>query len=77
MPRLKGFSDEDYTLAQEIDQAVGVTLGTSIPSRVCDAAEKWALTKMRKRAKKLWDAGHRDHAIALYNTCDLLQNGEL
>ena len=77
MPRRKGFSNEDYELAQNVDRALGLKLGTAIPSKVCDAAEEWALFKLRKRAKRLWDAGHEQHAVALYNTCDLLQSGEL
>jgi len=77
MPRRQGFRAEDYELAQDIDRAVGVTLGTSIPSRVCDVAEKWALAKLRKRAKKLWDAGHYEHSRSLYNFCALLEAGEV
>lgn len=77
MPRRKGFSNEDYELAQDIDRALNLELGTAIPSKVCDAAETWALFKIRKRAKQLWDAGQEIQAAALFNACALLESGEL
>lgn len=77
MPRRRGFKNEDYELAQAIDQVAGVPLGTSVPSESCDAAEKWALTKIRARAKVLWDAGYHSEASALYTTCQLIQDGDL
>lgn len=75
MPRLKGFGGEDYTLAQDIDQALGLELGTAIPSRVCNAAEKWVLYKLRTEASNQRRLGYHDSAAALVNFADKLEKG--
>jgi hypothetical protein len=77
MPRRKGFCQEDYDLALAVDKLHGLPDGSTVPSKACDIAEKWALVKMRKRAKIMYDAGYHDHAVAIYNTCALLEDGTL
>lgn len=77
MPRRRGFRTEDYALAQRIEEVLNLPVGTAVPSKVCDAAETWALTKLRARAKLMWDKGWHDEARTLYTTCALLEEGTL
>ena len=74
MPRLRGFRNEDYELAEEIRETTGYPIR---PSQACDAAEKWVLIKLRSRSQELRNLGWHDQANALNNFAYRLEMGEI
>jgi hypothetical protein len=74
MPRLKGFSTEDYELCEAINSA---TDGRLRPSEACDLAETWILAKLTAERERMRRLGYYDEANTISNLESKIRRGEL